>query len=178
MERRSPGRVLILSLVALTLVACSSGAPDAGPTGPETAAEIPAGATATTFEVVEEVSSPMSGIEDRRRLVIRDSGTWSDFWSELAARVEPAPPVPEIDFGTSMIIAAAMGQRTSGGYEISVEEVAEKDGKLYARVQETSPGAACMTITVMTAPVVAVVVPRHEGPVAFVEAELALPCAP
>ena len=178
MEGRSPGRELILSLVALTLAACSSGAPDSGVTGPETAAEIPAGATSMAFEVLEEVSSPMSGIEDRRRVVIRDPAAWAELWADLAARVQPAPEVPEIDFGASMVIVAAMGQRTSGGYEVSVEEVAEKDGKLYARVLETSPGAACMTITVMTAPVVAAVVPRRAGPVAFVESELALPCAP
>lgn len=145
---------------------------------PETAAEIPAGATQVTFEPIDEISSPMSAIINRRRIVIRDAETWMVFWAEFVARVEPRPDPPSVDFSTQMVIAATMGQRTSGGYTISVEEVAEKDGTLYAAVQEVMPGVQCITTDVMTAPAVAVMVPRHVGTVAFVDTELALPCAP
>ncbi|MCL7959229.1 MAG: protease complex subunit PrcB family protein [marine benthic group bacterium] len=110
--------------------------------------------------------------------MIRDLPAWEVFWADFAARVEPRPDPPSIDFSTSMVIAATMGQKTSGGFVISVEEVAKKDGTLYAKVQETAPGVMCTNIAVMTAPAVAVLVPRYEGAVAFVDTELALPCAP
>ncbi len=171
--------VLVVLLAGLGAVGCSSTSEGPGAISePETAAEIPAGATGLTFEPLEEVSSPMSAIVERRRLVIRDTAAWTAFWDEFAAAVEPRPDPPSVNFTTHMVIAATMGQRTSGGYLISVEEVAEKDGTLYARVLETSPGVSCVNITVMTAPAVAVVVPRHEGTVAFVEEELSRPCTP
>ena len=160
----------------LLVSACS--APSQELAGPQTAAEIPQGAKAVSYQVVEEVTTPISGILDRTRLVIGDETAWNEFWDQFADLVQPLPDPPPVDFTTHLVIAATMGQRTSGGYTISVEEVAEKDGTIYAAVQETSPGAMCMNITVMTAPAVAVTVPRHDGPVAFVETELALPCTP
>lgn len=171
--------VLVVLLAGLGAVGCSSTSDGPGAISePETAAEIPAGATGLTFDPVEEVSSPMSAIVERRRLVMRDAAAWAAFWDEFSARIEPQPDPPAVDFTTHMVIAATMGQKTSGGYTISVEEVAEKDGTMYALVKETSPGATCVNITVMTAPAVAVTVPRHEGTVAFVEEELELPCTP
>jgi len=171
----------MVALVAVSLgtQGCSS-APDSPETlsEPETAAEIPAGATEMAFDPIAELGTPMSSIIDRRRLVIRDEAAWMSFWDEFAGAIVPKPDAPAVDFSTHMVIAATMGQKTSGGYTISVEQVAEKDGTLFAAVQETTPGALCTNITVMTAPAVAVTVPRHEGSVAFVESELALPCTP
>jgi len=130
------------------------------------------------FEIVEAATTTMSGILEQDRLVIRDQRAWSEFWSDFAAAIAPQPDAPVVDFDTHMVIAATMGQKTSGGYVISVEEVAVMDGTLYAAFEETSPGPMCMNITVMTAPAVAVTVARHEGPVAFVNGELEVPCEP
>ena len=133
---------MALAAVSLGAVGCSSARKARGRlSGPETAAEIPVGATQLAFAPLEEVSTPISAITDRRRLVIRDAATWEAFWADFAVRVEPRPAPPAVDFSTSMVIAATMGQRTTGGYTISVEEVAEKDGTLYAAVQEVTPGA-------------------------------------
>jgi len=59
-----------------------------------------------------------------------------------------------------------------------VEEVAEMDGTLYAAVKETRPGASCVTATVITAPAVAVTVPKHDGQVAFIDREVTHSCGP
>ena len=171
--------VLALVVVSFGAVGCSS-ASDSPKTlsEPETAAEIPVGATEMAFDPIEELGTPMSSIVDRRRLVIREEAAWTSFWDEFVGAIVPKPDAPAVDFSTHMVIAATMGQKTSGGYAISVEEVAEKDGTLYAAVQETTPGALCTNIAVMTAPAVAVTVSRHEGSVAFVDTELAMPCTP
>ena len=174
------GRAMsVVALVSVGAVGCSSAPGDPGTdSSPETAAEIPADATQLAFDPLEEVSTPISAIVDRRRLVIRDAAAWEAFWADFAAQVQPRPAPPDVDFSTQMVIAATMGQRTTGGYTISVEEVAEKDGTLYAAVQEVTPGVLCITTDVITAPAVAVLVPRHSGTVAFVDTELELPCAP
>lgn len=158
------------------LAACSASSQDAA--GPTTASEVPPDAASVSYIVLEEVTTAISGIDDRRRVVIRDEVGWASFWDEFAVAVEPRPDPPPVDFVTHMVIVATMGQRSSGGYTISVEQVAEKNGILYARVLEASPAVSCVNITVMTAPAVAVTVPRHDGTVAFVEEELELPCTP
>jgi hypothetical protein len=168
---------LTTAMVGLqALMACSAG--NDSPIGPRSASEIPQGAASVAYEVLQQASSEISSIPDRRRIVIRDEAEWTAFWDDLTATIVPQPDPPAVDFSTRMVIAATMGQRTSGGYTISVEEVAEKDGTLYAAVQEVTPGVLCITTDVMTAPAVAVRVPRHVGTVAFVDTELALPCAP
>lgn len=169
--------IVALTAMVVAASACSGGA-DAQLTDPARAESIPDGAVAVPFQPLDGAATPMSGIVERLRLVIRDGEAWDALWEELAGRIAPRPEAPAVDFTTHMVVAAAMGQQTSGGYAISVEAVAERGDTLYALVQETTPGAGCLTATVLTAPAAAVVVPRHDGPVAFVEEEVARPCAP
>ncbi|HEX6940551.1 MAG TPA: protease complex subunit PrcB family protein [Longimicrobiales bacterium] len=110
-----------------------------------------------------------SGVPDRRREVLRSRDALAAFWDELYANRQPVPPVPDVDFGESMVIAAALGERVSGGYGIEVEGIYRTADGLYVVVRETSPGSDCVVTTALTAPAVLVRVPRFDGPVAFVE---------
>jgi hypothetical protein len=95
-----------------------------------------------------------SGIRGARRLVIRDPGTWSQFWAELGAGVRP-----EVDFSQDLVIAVASGERSSGGHDIVVQRVARSGGELRIEVLETAPGKDCMTTAALTQPVDVVVAP-------------------
>ena len=139
-------RPMITALVVVVAFAgCDEGADN--PASPAVAAEIPQGAAPVSYAVIEEVRTPISGIADRRRLVIRDEAAWTTFWSDFTAAIVSQPGPPSVDFSTHMVIAATMGRRTSGGYTIAVEEVAEKDGTLYAAVQEVTPGVLALRRT-------------------------------
>jgi hypothetical protein len=178
-ESSMPHRAWLLAAAIGSVIAvagCSATVGD--PTAPGSASEIPRGAAAVSYQIIEEVSTSNSAISDNRRLVIRDTETWEAFWDEFTGLQEPKPEAPAVDFATRMVIAGTMGQRTSGGFYISMEEVAELDATLYALVQETSPGARCAVTTALTAPAVAVSVPRHDGDVAFVNTEKTTSCAP
>lgn len=111
----------------------------------------------------------VSGVSTRRRLVIRDTDRWREFWSEVMARKQPRPDAPKVDFERNMVIAAAMGTRQTGGYAISIEDVSRGHGRITVTVLESSPGPDCSTIQAFTAPVVAVRVRRSDEPVTFVE---------
>jgi hypothetical protein len=161
-----------------TLAACSGDDPVSPGPGSGTANEIPPNAQVVAFEVVQEVTTPISGIRERRRDVIADETEWAALWDEMQSLVMPKPPVPAIDFGTRMIVFASMGERTSGGYTISVLEAAEEDGVLYVEIEEATPGIECFTTDVVSTPAVAVSVPRTASTVLFVEREIAYPCAP
>jgi hypothetical protein len=99
-----------------------------------------------------------TGINERRRLVIRDANTWAAFWSELGVGDRPA-----VDFTRDLVVAVAAGQQSSGGYEVAVDQVSQKDGELIIEVVETSPGPNCMTTSALTQPVDVVVMPRVDA---------------
>ncbi len=95
-----------------------------------------------------------TGINEARRLVIRDANTWASFWSELGVGERPA-----VDFTRDIAIAVAAGQRPSGGHEIAVSRISQAAGALTIEVTETSPGPNCMTAGSLTQPVDVVVIP-------------------
>jgi hypothetical protein len=110
-----------------------------------------------------------SGLTTRQRLVIRDAATWANVWHQIAGTIQPAPAVPVIDFATGLVIVAAMGTKSSGGYSIEVDDVHTIAGGASISVTEQSPGSGCAVTQAFTAPVAVVVVPRFSGQATFVE---------
>ncbi|HEX7118664.1 MAG TPA: protease complex subunit PrcB family protein [Longimicrobiales bacterium] len=110
-----------------------------------------------------------TGVPERRREVLRSHAALAAFWNALYANRRPVPPVPDIDFDGSMVVVAAMGERTSGGYAIDIEGIYRTDDAMYVVVHETAPGQGCVVAAVLTAPAVVVRVPRFDGPIAFIE---------
>lgn len=141
----------------------SSTSPDDMPPG------VPPSANRIGWQAIEPLTTPVSVIDDRRRVVISDAATWAAFWDEFHGAVEPKPALPPVDFTRQAVIAATMGQRPTGGYVIEVAAVFEAEGRLYPLIRETSPEASCVVSQVITAPAVAVIVDRADPDVSFVE---------
>lgn len=99
-----------------------------------------------------------TGINERRRQVIRDANGWAAFWAELGVGDRPA-----VDFTQDLVVAVAAGQQSSGGYEIAVDQVAQNNGELTIEVVEISPSPNCMTTSALTQPVDVVIVPRVDA---------------
>lgn len=154
-----------LFLLGLVTVACASQTGTPAETDQEV--EIPEEGEPVVAE--ELLSRQTSGLREAARRVIRNAEEWADFWQDVHADVTPLPEVPEVDFQRHMIVAAAMGERSSGGFSISIPRVRREGTEVHAVVEEVAPGAGCMTIQVLTAPVVAVRISRAEGPVHFTE---------
>ncbi len=161
----------VTAVVAIT--ACSAGE-SLGPGWPD----LPSGAAAVQFNLIDDVhTSQMSGIDDRRRLVIRTPQEWEAFWAEFVALVLPPPETPVIDFDQQMVIAVTMGTRNTGGYAISVEGIFTDDATLFVRVVESSPGATCVLPQVLTAPATAVTLIRSDTNVEFQEGTATAECS-
>jgi hypothetical protein len=113
-----------------------------------------------------------SGIKGSRRLVIRDPTTWSQFWSELGAGVQP-----QVDFSRDLVIAVASGEQSSGGHDIRIQQVTREGGELRIEVLETSASPECMTTAGLTQPVDVVMVPTAGVTGwSFVDREATRPC--
>ena len=156
----APGLVLAAGLLA---GACANGTTHPNETQP------PPGVTVLATDPIEEVArGTYTGIEDRRRVVIRTQADWEAFWNELTRTISPPEPAPAIDFSRRMVIAAAMGTRSSGGFTIDIVSVRARD-MIAVEVLETSPGPSCAVTMALTAPVTAVSVERRDGQVNFIE---------
>ena len=118
-----------------------------------------------------------SGLKEPDRLVIRDEAAWQSVWTQIHAGRTPTPALPAIDFSRQMVVVAAMGTRTSGGYGILFESAHEDaPGGIVLRVLSTSPGKGCVSPAVLTDPVDIAVVAMHPGPVRFAERSVTRNC--
>ena len=162
-SQQSPIRPVLL---ALALLGCS----------PVSEPGLPPGTQPLAGALDTLVHAHYSGIQDRRRLVIRDAAAWEQFWAQAMATVSRVPPTPAVDFTTSIVIAASMGNRPNGGHAIGIESLNELDNTLYAVVEERSVGLGCVTTQAITAPLIAVRVARPGAAVVFVETTRRIDC--
>jgi hypothetical protein len=158
-------RVWTICLSALAILGC---APVADPQLP------PGGLPVDNTEQV--LRSQYTGFVQRSRLVIRDAHAWSQFWNQAHANMIPVPHVPFIDFTQNIVVAATMGSRSNGGHAIQIDPVYAADDDLYVVVEERAPGPGCVTTAAITAPAVAVRIPRPGASVTFVERSETFTC--
>jgi hypothetical protein len=92
------------------------------------------------------------------REVILDQQTWNLTWPRLTG--ERTTP-PAIDFKNSMVLVAALGERPTSGYFVTINNARLiSGGRLAAEVEESVPGPGCGILKVTTTPAMAVVVPK------------------
>jgi hypothetical protein len=106
-----------------------------------------------------------SGMEQPGREVVRDAGAWTRLWVRLSASRGGTSPAPQVDFGREMALVAAMGRRSTGGYEIRIHSVQRQGDGLVVHAVETSPGPTCGTGAALSSPADVVLVPRSDLPV-------------
>lgn len=163
--RAARGRPVTLALTLAVAAACGGGsAHDSG------------GSARTDVPFDSVYASARSGVDAPLRSVVRDAEAWAAAWPALSADRSPTPPLPGVDFGQDMLIAAGLGTRRSGGYAVRIAGIAAVGESLRVTVLEVAPGPGCMATMALTAPVAVVRVARRDGDVEFVEAREERPC--
>jgi hypothetical protein len=184
-------------LVALALVACSSKDPapatsgQAGAAGPLVVSccgdsDSLIMAQMRTFEGTPEADRTpeiaifgyrmTSGITRRDRIVVGDEATWRALWPELVGSHSPVPPVPRADFGRETIVVASMGQRSSGGYSVSIDSAGVVGDTVVLAITERSPGRTCGTTAALSSPIALARVMRPRAVIRFVEKTAVTDC--
>jgi hypothetical protein len=135
-----------LGLGAVLLLACAAGA-----SGGSETIEHP-------FQTI--AAEAHSGVHERRREVIRDEASWLRLWSEIHAGATPLPPPPAVDFTRHMLIAVALGTRTSGGFGVKVQRVTSRGETLEVDVALSCPAPGAAVSLSLTQPVEVVRAPR------------------
>jgi hypothetical protein len=117
----------------------------------------------------------VSGMRQSQRLIVRDAATWLGTWASISNSV-PSQPAPNVNFATQMVVVAALGERTSGGYTIRVDSALRTTDGLTIWIGTVSAGAHCGTVTMLTQPVDIASLPRVDGAVRFVDVPSVVDC--
>lgn len=108
-----------------------------------------------------------SGLEEPRRLVLRDEATYLRVWAEHAAEVNrPALP-PSVDFSREMVVLLALGTKPTGGYLVEVVDVELRGRTLRILVAEREPQPGSLQIQQWTQPFQFIALPTVTGHVRF-----------
>lgn len=122
----------------------------------------PAGEAVT---IVEEWRGQQSEQEEAGLEVIRDEAGWQRVWEQVPGEEEP----PEVDFSRHTAIAAWMGSRPTGGYDLRIREVRDESDHLAVAVEHRQPGPDEALTQALTSPYHIVLIPESDKPIRSVE---------
>lgn len=100
------------------------------------------------FTTIEKAQN--SEISKQRFVVVKDSKTWNELWSEHTKNVQPPPIVPLINFKEAMVLGVFLGERPNTCYRVmidSVEKVAKKRLQVNYREEKNAGGVCGAAIT-------------------------------
>jgi uncharacterized membrane protein len=107
-----------------------------------------------------------SDVVDAGRVIVRDSAAWHQLWSAHAgASAQP----PEVDFSTSMVVAAFAGERPNAGYSIEIVGARQERAALAVDVSEVLPSRDAVAAQMIVTPFHIATLPRFDGPVRFTD---------
>lgn len=132
----------LLIVVIMLLGACKSSQPTANGENPDQ--------NVAGIEVID--SGANGAMLEKKQVLISDEDAWKTLWENTHANKSPMPPLPKVDWNNYRLVAAFMGQRPSGGYTVSIENVEIKGKYAELTVVHGKPGASCFVPMVLSQP--------------------------
>ncbi len=117
--------------------------------------------------ISEGSSSGHNDYSDQKMYVIKNNSEWISLWGIVYSTLIPQPDIPTINFENEMIIAVFQGNLPSGGYNIRITQILEKENYIEVSVKETIPPEGSTTIAVITSPYHIVKTERTDKEVIF-----------
>lgn len=107
------------------------------------------------------------GIEEAKNVVIKDQARWKAIWNKVHENDPDDVDLPAIDFQNKMIIAVFDGKHSSGGFDITIDQVCKTNNATQVNVIKEQPGSGCNVTMAITSPYQIVKVDRQSGSVDF-----------
>jgi hypothetical protein len=120
-------------------------------------------ATAIHYNVIAKGTAPGQRFASPRYEVIVDDTQFRQVFQTLHADQLPSPPAPAIDFEHAFVLLVAMGQRTTTGYSVEVEQVERHGDVLRVNVRFEEPSPQARHAAMVTQPFVLVQAPKVPG---------------
>ena len=115
------------------------------------------------FKILDRGQS--SGVTFSKLFHITKQQDFLDLWT-----IHSAPngkPPPRVDFEQDMVIAAFLGERRTGGYDIYVHSIEELENELVANIVIVVPPPDSMRSMMISQPYMFVSLPMSNKPVRF-----------
>ncbi|MBX3144055.1 MAG: protease complex subunit PrcB family protein [Trueperaceae bacterium] len=109
-----------------------------------------------------------TSIREARYQMIQTRDQLISLWAAAHSAQLQQPALPEVFLERETIVGIFLGQRSSGGYSVSVVDVVEERGDLYIDVRLTVPGRGDFTTQALTSPWTLVKVLRAGYQVAWI----------
>jgi len=114
-------------------------------------------------EVKREWKGAHCGYREPERLVIKTEDQWREVWKKIHHLQLPTPELPVVDFKKEMVIAVFMGERKSGGYEIEIKKIAQREKEIIVEVEEREPPPESIQTQALTQPYHLIVIHKLKG---------------
>ncbi len=109
-----------------------------------------------------------------QNIVFQDATTWQQFWLTYCNAFDDKGsilPPPAIDFKKHTLVGVFLGQRPTGGYAVTINQIKKTKKELLVSYAERKPDPGSIVIMVIAYPSALVTVDKTELPVRFVKSE-------
>ena len=107
----------------------------------------------------------MSGQQIAKQVTIRTPSEWKALWKDHA----PTESLPAVDFSKNMVVGVFLGTKPSAGHDVEIIGTRHESADLIVEYVQKQPAPGTMTAQMLTEPYHLVSVPKHAGPVKFVQ---------
>jgi hypothetical protein len=122
-------------------------------------------ATKAAFETAYH--SQMSGVQERKDVVVKDQAEFDKLWAEIHAGQSSVPAAPYVDFNTKMVIGVFEGAGAEPCGSMAIRGVVPKLGRLVVEHEQIAAPAGIACTAVVTHPAHVIVVDRSDSRVEF-----------
>ena len=120
---------------------------------------------AAQVSVTNVAKGDMSGQQIAKQVTVRTPSEWKALWKDHA----PTESMPTVDFTKSMVVGVFLGTKPSAGYAVEITGARPDAKDLIVEYVQKQPAPGTMTAQILTGPYHLVSVPKHAGPVRFVQ---------
>ncbi|RMZ50576.1 protease complex subunit PrcB family protein [Flavobacteriaceae bacterium PRS1] len=118
-----------------------------------------------TFETLAE--DFYGGMTDSKFIVIKEETTLNEIYKLINKNKSPGIKIPIINFEKETVLVLFLGEKSSGGYSIAVEQILDENEKVTVKYKVTLPKLGEMVTTVMTQPYCIIKIPKTLKEVGF-----------
>jgi hypothetical protein len=115
--------------------------------------------TGMEYTILEKGSQ--SSIKSENQKLILSQEQFTEIWKENFAMFIPVPAIPDIDFSQKMVIAAWMGEKNKGGFEIDLRSIHVENELMVITLKYIQPGKNCISTMAMEQPFLFVITGKH-----------------
>ncbi len=92
------------------------------------------------------------GDESPEYLIIQDQSSLLSVWNRAYGNQLSTPPMPDLNFDKETIVAIFMGQKSTGGYALALENASIENNELFLDIKQIVPGQGAITTMALTHP--------------------------